>query len=92
MPLVRRLPKRGFTNIFKKSWTIINLRDLERFEANAVVDAESLTAAGLIKKRHQGIKLLAQGEVKVPLTVRVNAVSAPARAQIEAQGGRVEVV
>ncbi|OPX20896.1 MAG: 50S ribosomal protein L15 [Desulfobacca sp. 4484_104] len=92
MPLLRRLPKRGFTNIFKKPWTIINLRDLDRFAANAVVDAESLTAAGLIKKHHQGIKLLGQGEVTVPLTIRVNAVSAQARARIEAQGGRVEVV
>lgn len=92
MPLTRRLPKRGFTNIFKKSWTIINLRDLNRFPANSVVDAESLSTAGLIKKHHQAIKLLGQGEVTVPLTIRVNAVSAQARAQIEAQGGRVEVI
>lgn len=92
MPLTRRLPKRGFTNIFKKSWAIINLRDLARFPAHAVIDAEVLRAAGLVRKRSQGIKLLAQGEVKVPLTVRVQAASAQARARIEAQGGRVEVV
>ena len=91
MPLTRRLPKRGFTNIFKKSWSIINLRDLARFPAHSVVDADALKAAGLVHKPGLGIKLLAQGEVTVPLTIRVQAVSARARAQIEAQGGRVEV-
>jgi large subunit ribosomal protein L15 len=92
MPLVRRLPKRGFTNIFKKSWTIVNIRDLSRFPADAVVDAEALSKAGLIKKSDTMIKLLGQGSVSVPLTVRVQAASGQAKASIEAQGGKVEVI
>ena len=92
MPLVRRLPKRGFTNIFKKSWIIVNVRDLSRFPADAVVDAEALTKAGVIKKTDAMIKLLGQGAVSVPLTVRVQAASGQAKAIIEAQGGKVEVI
>jgi large subunit ribosomal protein L15 len=92
MPLVRRLPKRGFTNIFKKSWIIVNVRDLSRFPADTVVDAEVLTKAGVIKKTDAMIKLLGQGAVSVPLTVRVQAASGPAKAIIEAQGGKVEVI
>ncbi len=92
MPLIRRLPKRGFTNIFKKSFAIINLRDLSRFPANTEVDAVMLLRAGLVKKAGQPVKLLAQGEVTVPLVVKVQAVSAQAKARIEAQGGRVEVI
>lgn len=92
MPLVRRLPKRGFTNIFAKPCEIVNLRDLAQFPAGTVVDAELLKRAGLVKKGAARIKLLGQGEVKVPLTVRVQAVSSKARALIEAQGGQVEVI
>lgn len=91
MPLVRRIPKRGFHNEFKRAWAIVNLRDLGRFPAEAVVDEEILRRAGLVKGRSEGIKLLGQGEVTVPLTVKVQAVSAQARARIEAAGGRVEV-
>lgn len=91
MPLVRRIPKRGFHNEFKRAWAIVNLRDLGRFPAEAVVDEEILRQAGLVKGRSEGIKLLGQGEVTVPLTVKVQAVSAQARARIEAAGGRVEV-
>ncbi len=92
MPLLRRIPKRGFTNIFRKPWAIVNLRDLNRFAADSVVDAESLIAAGLVKQNSRRIKLLAQGEVTVPLVVKVQSVSGQARTRIEAAGGKVEVV
>jgi large subunit ribosomal protein L15 len=92
MPLTRRIPKRGFTNIFRKPWAIINLRDLNRFAADSVVDAETLKEAGLIKQKALRIKLLAQGEVTVSLVVKVQAVSEQARTRVEAAGGRVEVV
>jgi large subunit ribosomal protein L15 len=92
MPLTRRIPKRGFTNIFKKAYAIVNLRDLAVFAADSLVDEETLRRAGLVKGTGAAIKLLGQGEVTVPLTVRVQAVSAQARARIEAAGGQVEVV
>ena len=92
MPLVRRIPKRGFTNIFRQTWTIVNLRDLNRFPAEAIVDKAALQEAGLVKSRVKRIKLLGQGEVTVPLVVKVQAVSSQARSQIEAAGGRVEVI
>ncbi len=92
MPLIRRLPKRGFTNVFKKPWTIVNIRDLARFPAETVVDRELLIKAGLIPKTSDRVKLLGQGTVNVPLTVRVQAVSAQAKQLIEAQGGKVEVI
>lgn len=91
MPLIRRIPKRGFRNEFKKAWAIVNLRDLARFPAGSVVDEEALRQAGLVKGKADGIKLLGQGEVTVPLTVKVHAVSASAKARVEAAGGRVEV-
>ena len=92
MPLTRRIPKRGFTNIFRQAWAIVNLRDLQRFAADTVVDQAALKEAGLVGVKTQRIKLLAQGEVTVPLTVKVQAVSAQARERIEAAGGRVEVL
>lgn len=92
MPLTRRIPKRGFNNPFKKRYAIINLRDLRVFEAETVVDEEALRRAGLVKGQVEGVKLLGQGEVTVPLTVKVQAVSAAAKTRIEAAGGRVEVV
>ncbi len=91
MPLIRRLPKRGFKNPLGKTFLVVNLRDLERFPAESTVDEGALRRAGLVKGAAQGIKLLGQGEVTRPLTVKVNAVSAQARAKIEAAGGRVEV-
>jgi len=90
--LTRRIPKRGFTNIFKKNFTIVNLRDLSAFAVDTVVDEETLRRAGLVKGKPVSIKLLGHGEVTVALTVKVQAVSAQARARIEAAGGRVEVV
>jgi len=92
MPLTRRIPKRGFTNIFRKNWAIVNLRDLKRFAADTVVDVGALSSAGLVKRGSRRIKLLGQGELTVPLVVKVQAVSAQARERIEAAGGRVEVV
>ncbi|HEY9074274.1 MAG TPA: 50S ribosomal protein L15 [Desulfobaccales bacterium] len=92
MPLTRRIPKRGFTNIFRQPWAIINLRDLKKFAADSVVDEAALKGAGLVRTTIRRIKLLAVGEVTVPLTVKVQAVSAQAKERIEAAGGRVEVV
>jgi len=91
MPLHRRLPKRGFTNIFKKKIAAINIRDLERFESGSIVDEAALIRVGLVKGRRDGIKLLGQGEIKIPLTIKVNGVSKNAREKIIAAGGNIEV-
>ncbi|MDJ0815938.1 MAG: 50S ribosomal protein L15 [Desulfobacterales bacterium] len=92
MPLQRRLPKRGFTNIFKKNIAIINVRDLARFENGSVVDAEALIQVGLVKGKRDGIKLLGHGEIKYAVDVKVNQISKNAREKIEAAGGKVEVI
>ena len=91
MPLHRRLPKGGFTNIFKKKIAVINIRDLARFESGSIVDETSLLRAGLVKGRRDGIKLLGQGEIAIPLTIKVNEVSKNAREKIIAAGGNIEV-
>jgi large subunit ribosomal protein L15 len=91
MPIHRRLPKRGFTNIFKKQFAIINIKDLARFEEGAVVDEAELIRSGLVKGKRDGIKLLSVGEIDRPLTVKVDAASQAAKAKIEAAGGKVEV-
>ena len=90
MPLQRRLPKRGFTNIFSKEYAIVSLTALDQFAAGARVDRQALLAAGLITKRDQFVKILANGEVSKSLTVAVDKVSAGARQKIEAAGGTVE--
>jgi large subunit ribosomal protein L15 len=92
MPLQRRLPKRGFTNIFKKRIAVINIRDLARFDKGSVVDIESLAQTGLIKGKRDGVKLLGHGEIKYSLDVKVNQISKSAREKIEAAGGKVEVL
>ena len=92
MPLQRRLPKRGFTNIFKKRYNIINIKDLNRFEPNASLDIEALKKAGLVKKLEDGIKLLGNGEVAFPVFIKVHKVSNSAREKIEALGGTVEII
>jgi len=92
MPLHRRLPKRGFTNIFAKRVAAINIRDLAEFESGSVIDEKLLREKGLVKNRADIIKLLGQGEIKHPLTVKVNRVSESARAKIESAGGTIEVV
>ncbi len=93
MPLQRRLPKRGFNNIFRTEYAVVNLSSLEeRFENGAVVDAESLKACGLIKKELDGVKVLGKGEITKALTVKVAAISESAKAKIEAAGGKAEVL
>lgn len=91
MPIHRRLPKRGFTNIFKKDIAVINIRDLTRFQSGSVVDDAALTEAGLIKSSKDGVKLLGQGEIDYPLNVKVKCFSKSAKAKIEAAGGSIEV-
>lgn len=90
MPLQRRLPKRGFTNIFKKQYTIINIQDLQRFSPNSTLDREALLKAGLIKKGKDRIKLLGKGEITVPLMLKVDKASEVARQKIESAGGKIE--
>lgn len=90
-PLYRRMPKRGFTNIFKKEYVVLNVRDLERFENGAVVSYESLFEVGLIKTVKDGVKILGTGELTKALTVKVDKVSQAAADKIVAAGGKVEV-
>lgn len=91
MPLQRRLPKRGFHNPFKEKVAILHLGDLNRFEKDTVVDPELLSANGLCK-RGETIKLLSDGDLKHPLTIRVHKVSQAALQKVEAVAGRVEVI
>jgi len=92
MPLQRRVPKRGFTNIFKKVYGIVNIGDLQRFADGTEVTPLELLESGLVKKHYDAIKLLAQGEIGYALTVRVHKASAAAISKIEAAGGRVELI
>ena len=92
MPIQRRLPKRGFTNIFRKKIAVINLRDLLAFESGSLVDEAALVKAGLVKGQKDGVKLLGHGEIRVALDVKLNHVSKSAREKVEAAGGSVEVV
>ena len=92
MPLQRRLPKRGFKNPFRKEWEIVNLRDLAEFPEGTVVDVERLKASGFVKKAGCGVKILGEGEIARPLTVRAHGFSLSAKKKIEAAGGRAEVI
>lgn len=92
MPILRRLPKRGFRNPFRTEYAVVNLAALARFEAGAVVDPVALVAAGLGGKAGTPIKILGNGALDRRLTVKAHAFSASARAAIEAQGGTWEVV
>ncbi len=93
MPLQRRLPKRGFNNIFAKEIAIVNVAALDAaFDNGAVVDAAALIEMGLVKKELDGIKVLAHGELTKKLTVKAHAFSAEAKAKIEAAGGTAEVI
>jgi large subunit ribosomal protein L15 len=89
MPLARRLPKRGFRNIFRKNIIAVNIEQLNKFPAGSVVDAESLIRAGLVNRKSDGIKLLGRGIIDYPLSVKVDMVSQGARAKIEAAGGSI---
>ncbi len=94
MPLFRRMPKRGFTNIFAKEFAILNVEELNRFPENTVVTPELLFSEGVVKrgKAVDGIKILGNGEVKVKLTVQAQKFSKTAAEKIEAAGGKVEVI
>lgn len=92
MPLYRRLPKRGFTNVFSTKYAVINIRDLEkRFEDNATIDTQAIINSGLVKKVLAGIKLLGNGELSKKFNVTVAAFSKSAKEKIEKAGGRIEV-
>ena len=92
MPLHRRIPKRGFNNIFATPYTTINVAILNRFEDGAVVNTEALLNAGIIKKAPYGVKILGNGKIEKSLTVQVAAYSESAKAKIEAAGGKAEVI
>ena len=92
MPLHRRIPKRGFNNIFATPYTTINVAILNRFEDGAVVNTEALMNAGIIKKAPYGVKILGNGKIEKSLTVQVAAFSESAKAKIEAAGGKAEVI
>lgn len=94
MPLFRRVPKRGFTNIFAKEWNVINLSDLNQFEDGQTVDIQALIDSGRVKKSKKALplKILGKGEVEKALTVKAEAFSASAKEKIEAHGGKVEVI
>lgn len=92
MPLHRRLPKRGFTNIFKKEYAVVNLSDLERFDNGATVDEAALREAGLVKGRHDGVKVLGNGKLSKKLTVSARKFSESARKSIEAAGGTCQEI
>jgi len=92
MPLVRRVPKRGFNNIFAKPMVSVNLSALEQFKSGSTVTIQSLIDVGLISKPKYGVKILANGELTKRLTVQASAFSESAKAKIEAAGGKAEVV
>ena len=91
MPLQRRVPKRGFNNIFATRYAIVNVGDLDRFEEGSTVDVELLKNAGLIKKEYDGLKILGNGELKKKLTVIATKFSGSAKEKIENLGGKAEV-
>ena len=92
MPLYRRLPKRGFTNIWGTEYTVINVDDLNRFEAGTVVTPELLKEAGIVKKAKDGIKILGNGKLEKSVEVKAHKFSKTAIEKIEAAGGKAEVI
>ncbi len=92
MPLQRRIPKRGFNNIFAKKVVAINVGTLNKFEDGAVVDVAALTEKGIVKNSFDSVKILSNGTITKKLTVKANAFSEGAKAKIEAAGGKIEVV
>jgi large subunit ribosomal protein L15 len=92
MPLIRRLPKRGFTNIFKKNYAIINIEILDRFESGQEITPALLVSQGLIRSRNDGVKVLGTGALTKALTVHAHKFSQSAAAKIEAAGGKVQVI
>ena len=92
MPLYRRLPKRGFTNIFKKEFVLVNIDDLNAFDENTKVTPELLIEKGIIKKVNNGVKVLGNGELKIKVDVAAHAFSKTAKDKIESAGGKAEVI
>ncbi len=92
MPLQRRIPKRGFTNIFKKEYSVVNLERLNMFEEGSVITPELMAEQGLVKKPSERIKVLGDGELGKALTVRAHKFSKTAAERIEAAGGKAEVI
>ena len=93
LPLIKRLPrKRGFVNIFRMEYSVINISKLNKFEVGSEVTPERLAAAGVVKSLRRPIKILAEGDITYPLVVKVNKFSAAAKAKIEAAGGKVEEI
>lgn len=90
MPLYRRLPKRGFFNIFKSQYAVLNIRDLDLFDDGSTIDIESLKKAGIIKGRFDGVKVLGQGEIKKKFVLKNVLVSKTAKEKIESLGGSIE--
>ena len=92
MPLTRRLPKRGFTNIFKKRYALINVKDLAIFDKDSIVDEVALVEKGLVSKVYDGIKLLGNGEIDKSVTLKVHKWSKTAMDKIVTAGGKIEGV
>lgn len=92
MPLHRRLPKGGFTNIFRVEYSVINVSQLNQFDDGHVVDAEALKSAGLVRTTKKPVKLLGHGELTKKITLKINKASASATAKVEALGGTIEVI
>ena len=93
LPLIKRLPqKRGFTNIFRTEYSVININKLNVFESGSEVTPESLVASGVVKSLRHPIKILGEGDINHPLSVKANKFSAAAKAKIEAAGGKVEEI
>lgn len=92
MPLHRRLPKRGFTNIFKKSYAVVNLKDLASFEAGESITPQVLLERGLIRRLRDGLKVLGDGELIVSLNISAHHFSKSAREKIQKSGGKAEVI
>lgn len=90
MPIYRRLPKRGFTNIFKTNNAVLNIQDLERFEEGAVIDLDALRQAGLVKGKVDGVKILGNGDIQKKVALKGILVSTTAREKIETAGGSIE--
>ena len=92
MPLARRLPKRGFVNIFRKTFRVVNVNRLNDLPAGSVVTPESLQLAGLLRKGHDAVKVLGNGEITVALTVQAHRFTKTAAQKIEAAGGKIELL
>jgi large subunit ribosomal protein L15 len=92
MPLIRRLPKFGFTNPFRKEYAIVNLKSLAEMTGSGTITPQTLVNAGLVKRKTLPIKILGSGELKKPIVVQAHKFSKSAETKIQAAGGRIEVI